>query len=223
MAALLDIILAFSLGGFLLIIIFNAYDISSTQTHVLNGDMLVQQMLVSLTQFLEGEFRNMGYRVAVDDTAIAFARDSAIFFWSDVDNNGVVDFVRYYAGPISDLASTQNDSDRLLYRRVNAEPRFSVGSVTRFSLQYFSQGQIDTFIPPPPGQTQWIIKRSSGTFTEDDAFIDYREFKVIQLSLEVQNPYALYKRRDDPTAGREALYSSSMWRQTRLASQNLRR
>lgn len=222
MASLLDIVLAFTFGGIMLIIILSANDIASTQTAVLNGDMLVQQMLVSSTQILEGEFRNMGFGVHIDSAAIRFARDTAITFFSDIDRNGSIDTVRYYLGPLSDLAETQNDSDRLLYRKINSSPAYSIGAVTRFTLSYFTQGQIDTLIPPRPGQPNWIVKRPSGTATENP--FDYRQIKVIQLSLEVQNPYAMYKRIDDPTyATRSALYSSSMWRQTRLASQNLRR
>lgn len=230
MASMIDIILAFALGGILLIIILNANDIAATQTSVLNGDMLVQQMLVSITQILEGEFRNMGYNVHIDSTVILgqFTRDTAIVFLSDIDISGGgipgvgLDTVTYYLGPPSDLVATQNDSDRLLYRKVNSEPPNSIGAVTRFSLKYFSQNQIDTLVPPTTGQPDWLAYRPSGVSTENP--FDSREIKVIELTLEVQNPYAIYKRQDDPTSGtREAMYSSSMWRQTRLASQNLRR
>lgn len=222
MASLIDIIIAFALGGILLIIILNAQDIASTQASVLNGDMLVQQMLVSITQILEGEFRNMGYGVNIDSVTIINARDSAITFLLDVDRNGTIDTLSYYLGPLSDLYYTQNDSDRLLYRRVNQQSAYSVGSVTKFGMKYFSQGQVDTLIPPRPGQPQWLAHRPSGVFVENP--FDFRQIKVIQLTLEVQNPYAPYKRMDDTTrTTRSALFSSSMWRQTRLASQNLRR
>lgn len=222
---MIDIIMAFALGAILLLIIFNANDIASTQASVLNGDMLVQQMLVSITQILEGEFRNMGYNVHPDSAAILFARDSAIVFRTDLGRDNILDTIRYYLGSVSDpaVALTQNDSDRLLYRRVNSQPPHSIGAVTRFSLRYFSQGQIDTLIPPPPGGgSAWTVRRPGGVSTENP--FDHRQIKVIQLTLEVQNPYAPFKRLDDPTYGSgTALYSSSMWRQTRLASNNLRR
>jgi hypothetical protein len=42
--------------------------------------------------------------------------------------------------------------------------------------------------------------------------------------MEVQNPYALYRPPGMVMAGeRDALYSTSYWQQTRLASQNFRR
>ncbi|MBI4546477.1 MAG: hypothetical protein HY707_00745 [Ignavibacteriae bacterium] len=222
MASMIDIILAFTLGGILLIIILNANDVASTHASLLNGDMLVQQMLVSITQILEGEIRNMGFNVPVGSPAIINANDTLITFLSDLYADGTTDTVGYYLGSLSELQQTQHDSDRLLHRKVNSDPAFSLGAVTRFSLRYFSQGLIDTLIPPRPGQPYWIARRPGGTFVENP--FDYREIKVIELTLEVQNPYALYKRADDPTVGAgSSLYSSSMWRQTRLASQNLRR
>lgn len=226
MSSMLDIILAFSLGGILLIIILNANDIAATQASVLNGDMLVQQMLVSITQILEGEFRNVGFGVPLDSPAIIGARDTAITFLSDLDRNPStpLDTIRYYTGPLSELAATQNDSDRLLHRQVNSQPVYAVGAVTQFFSRYFSQSRIDTFIPPRPGQPLWITLRISGRDSIAENEFDTRQIKVIQLTLEVQNPYAVYKRQDDPTYGtRSAYYSSSMWRQTRLASQNLQR
>lgn len=224
MSTILDIIIAFSLGGILLIIVLNANDIAGEQSSVLRGDMLVQQMLVSITQFLEGEFRNMGFGVHIDSASILGARDTAITFLSDVNRNGALDTVRYFLGPLHAFPGVQNDSVRPLYRMINSEPRYSVGTVTRFSLAYFSQGQVDTLIPPkPPGQPNWTIRRSGGVDVVPPP-IDMRQIKIIQITLEVQNPYAIYRRPSEIRPGeRDALYSSSLWRQTRLASQNLRR
>jgi hypothetical protein len=42
--------------------------------------------------------------------------------------------------------------------------------------------------------------------------------------MEVQNPYAMMRSKEQVMGGeRNALYSSSLWQQTRLASQNTRR
>jgi hypothetical protein len=50
------------------------------------------------------------------------------------------------------------------------------------------------------------------------------EIHVVEVTMEVQNPYAIYRPRDQVQAGeRDALYSTSLWQQTRLASQNSRR
>lgn len=227
MAAILDIVVAFSIGGILLVIILNAHTLAGDQASILNGDMLVQQMLTSCTQIIEGEFRNMGYGVNIDSASIINARDSSITFLTDLDHNPStpIDTIRYWLGPITELAHTQNDSDRLLRRQVNSGGRFAIGAVTQFRMRFFSQSQLDTLIPPSPSNPNWwIIRRSGGIEIVPPALFDRRQIKIIELTLEVQNPYAMFKRPDDPSVAlRGAMYSSSLWRQTRLASQNLRR
>ena len=64
MASILDNMVSFVIGGILLMIILTANDIAAENHAVYNGDMLVQEMLVSTAQVLEGELRNMGFGVA---------------------------------------------------------------------------------------------------------------------------------------------------------------
>jgi hypothetical protein len=81
----------------------------------------------------------------------------------------------------------------------------SVGTVTKFRMRYYSQGLADTLVPPINA-------------------MDLTSIRIVEITMEVQNPYAIYRDpRDVQTGQRNALYSSSYWRQTRLASQNLRR
>jgi hypothetical protein len=212
MTTIIDIILSILLGGILLLVVLSANDLTAETTYMLNGDLFVQQTLVSIVQIVEGEIRNMGYGMAdtlrgAADTLITVvvAKDTAIAFVEDIGLDGLIDTVRYYTGPVSELAGTPNDSDRFLYRQVNSSPRNAIGVVTRFHLRYFSQGEADTLVPPIPSE-------------------DLVSIRVIEITLEVQNPYALYRHQSQVGPGeRNALYSSSMWRQTRLASQNLRR
>jgi hypothetical protein len=206
MSTIVDIILSIFLGGILLLVILSANDLTAETTYMLNGDVFVQQTLVSVVQIVEGEIRNMGYGYPDSLGApMVVARDSAIAFLEDFGLDQVYDTVSYYTGPVSELAGTQNDSDRFLYRQVNNGPKNAIGVVTRFQLRYFSQAQLDTLTPPVAAE-------------------DLVSIKVVEITLEVQNPYALYRRQSQVEAGeRNALYSSSMWRQTRLASQNLRR
>ncbi len=221
---MIDIVIAFGLGGVLLIIILNANNIAGEDASIMHGDALVQQLMVSTTQFLEGEFRNMGYGVNIDSATITGATDTSLTFLTDIDRDGTPDTIQYWVGPLSELATTQNDSDRLLHRQVNSQGIFAVGAVTRFSLRYFSQGAVDTLVPPhPPAHPNWTIYRW-GSVDSTSPTIDMREIKVIEITMEVQNPYAMYRRADEIRPGqRSAFYSSSLWRQTRLASQNLRR
>jgi hypothetical protein len=206
MSTIVDVILSILLGGILLLVIMSANDLTAETSYMLNGDVFVQQTLVSVVQIVEGEIRNMGYGCPDSlGATVIDAQDSAIGFLEDIGLDGTIDTIRYFTGPVSELTGTQNDSDRFLYRKINNSPKNAIGVVTRFQLRYFSQGQADTLVPPVP----------SG---------DLISIKIVEITLEVQNPYALYRHQSQVAPGeRNALYSSSMWRQTRLASQNLRR
>jgi hypothetical protein len=205
MSAIIDIILSFFIGGILLLVVLSANDLTAETSYMLNGDLFVQETLVSVVQIVEGEIRNMGYGVPDTIATIVTAKDTAIGFLEDADLDGNLDVVRYFTGPVSELTSTQNDSDRFLYRQINGAPKYAVGAVTRFQLRYFTQGEADTLRQPI-------------------ADVDLGSIKIVEITLEVQNPYALYRHQAQVGPGeRNALFSSSMWRQTRLASQNLRR
>jgi len=202
MAAILDILMSFVIGGVLLMIILTANDMAAENHMVYNGDMLVQEMLVSTVEVLEGEFRNMGYGVDESAPTIVRADSGKIAFLSDLDRDPATapDTIRYYIGPVSELSGTQNEKDCLLHRQVNSGMIGAIGAVTIFDLVYLTQAG-DILPRPVP------LARLS-------------EIHTVEVTVEVQNPYApLNPLGSNP----EALFSSSLWQQTRLASQNTRR
>lgn len=207
MAYILDIIFAMAVGGTILVIILNSNDLAVRAQSESSGNMQVQRSLTQTTQSVEGEFRNMGYNVPDTVTSvILYANRTSITFLEDNDANGTIDTVYYSLGPAGELYYVQNDSIRLLHRKVGANGSDgAVGLVTTFKLRYFPQSSTDT-LPTPV------------------ASVDLGAIELVEMTIEVQNPYALYRRPNEVVSGqRNALYSSSMWRQTRLASQNLRR
>ncbi len=200
MATILDIMVSFVVGGILLMIILTSNDIAAENHTVYNGDMLVQEMLTSTVQVLESEFRNMGFGVTELHQTILAADTSSITFLYDVDRSGTPATVRYYLGPLSELSGTQNEADRLLHRVVGNGMVASVGAVTIFQLNYMTQDGVFLARPVPAGELS--------------------EIHTVEVTIEVQNPYApLNSLGDNP----QALFSSSLWQQTRLASQNSRR
>jgi type II secretory pathway component PulJ len=207
MAALLDVVISMILGGMLLLNVIRAQALVYENSSVYQGDVLVQEMLISQVQIVEGEIRNMGFGLTQGTTAVKAADTSSITFLIDLDRNGVIDTVSYSLGPVSELAKTQNEMDRYL-RRTETTPsgtsQGNAGVVTYFHLLYISATN-DTLATPVSASNLGSIKE-------------------IELSMEVQNPYALYRPQGMVGAGeRDALYSTSYWQQTRLASQNLRR
>lgn len=204
MSALFDIIGSILFGGTIMMIILTANDIAAESQTTYSGDMLVQELLTGTAQLVEGELRNMGFGVPENQRTILLADESRIHFLADLDRNGTVDTIKYSIGDINELADTQNELDRLLKRQINNDPVLSVGTITTFRLRYLTR--MGELIPTP---VSWDT---------------LPEIHMVEVSLEVQNPYA--PTRDPAMVGageRTALYSSSLWQQTRLASQNTRR
>jgi hypothetical protein len=205
MGTVIDLLASTLFGGVLLIIILNANEIAAENHSKYNGDQLVQEMLVSTARLIEGEFRNMGYGVPDTITTVRNADTSRISFLCDLGRDGgYLDTVKYRLGPTSELLSTKNELDRYLYRSVNTADPLKVGVVTIFQLHYMTLSG-DTLQPPIPSD-------------------QLSEIHVVEVSMEVQNPYAISRQAAMVRVGqRDALYSSSLWQQTRLASQNSRR
>lgn len=205
MAAILDVIYSIILGGILLLTVVDANKIANETYSKYNGDMLVQELLVSTAQMLEGEVRNMGYGVPQEVAPVVYADTNRIRFLVDLGRNGgAIDTVTYYVGPTSELTKTMNDQDRYLYRSVNTSAAIKVGVVTLLRFRYMTA---DGYQLPTPV--------SSGSLSE---------VFIVEITMEVQNPYAELRNSKQVKQGqRNANYSSSLWQQTRLASQNTRR
>ncbi len=204
MSSLMDIIYSVIFGGTLFIIVLNANDIAAENQATYHGDMMVQQMLTSTAQLVEGEFRNMGFGLPERATTVRYADSTSIAFYTDLGRDGVLDTVRYSIGPTSELAATPNELDRNLYRAVNGENPLIVGIVTTFHLAYYTREGELLPVPVPNDRLS--------------------EIHVVEVTMEVQNSAALARNSVQVKEGeRSALYSSSLWQQTRLASQNSRR
>jgi hypothetical protein len=204
MAALMDVISSMIFGSTLFMIILTSNDIATETQATYNGDMMVQEMLTGTAQLIEGEFRNMGYNVPQTVASITHADSTGISFLLDLDRNGTIDTVKYTLGDITELSGTPNELDRFLKRQVNGGTVLKVGVVTVFHLTYLtSEGVV---IPSPVPSDR------------------LGEVRMVELTMEVQNPYAPARIASMVQSGeRNALYSSSLWQQTRLASQNTRR
>jgi hypothetical protein len=205
MNVVLDLILSMLLGGMILMIVMTANDIAVDNHSVLNGDMLVQEMLITTANIVEGELRNMGFGVPENRSAVLTADSSTIRFISATNPSAsVVDTITYSLGDTTELHRTQNELDRFLKRRVGGGPNDPIGVVTTFRLRYFTPAGEELSTPVPTARLN--------------------EIHVVEVTMEVQNPYALARWPGVIPAGERAhLYSSSLWQQTRLASQNSRR
>jgi hypothetical protein len=208
--AILDVIGSFVLFGWLLLSTIRVGTANSENMQSYGGELLVQENLVEITKLLEYDFRKIGYCMEPNNIpdptrAILLADTSRLKFLTDVDltgtgPDGVVDSIYYYLGPTSELASTTNPRDRMLYRVVNAAaPKGANLGVTSFKLRYFD------------GQGVAIGTPVTGA--------NLQKIQTIQISLIVENTVAAEIVETAPVNQR---YSSAFWQQMRLSSRNYR-
>ncbi len=142
-STIIDILASVIMGGLLLITVLRLSDAAAEKTYNYGGELSLQQNLVTIAQIMEYDFRKMGYckvweKFPDPTKAIAYADTSSIKFYADIDNDGNIDSVRYYLGPVSELSGTPNPRDRFLYRVINTETPSGVNlGVTQFYLIYF--------------------------------------------------------------------------------------
>lgn len=204
MQSLMDLLGSMFFGGAMLSIILSANDIASENQSVYNGDMLVQEMLVQTAYLVEGEFRNMGVGVPDNGQIVTVADTSSITFLYDLDRNGTPDTIAYTLGTIAEMGGTQNPIDRPLFRRVNGGAAARVGVVTTFNLRFLNR--TGNLLPTPVAANR------------------LSEVHSVEITMEVQNPYAVISSGGKVEGSVDnALYSNTLWQQTRLASMNSRR
>lgn len=204
MADTIDYVFSVILGGMLMINVLTVNDIAAETYSVYEGDMSVQEILVTTVQVLEGEFRNMGFGVPESERTVLAADSSSITFLIDLDRDGSgLDTVRYFSGDTTELGYTDNEHDRFIYRTVNGTGGLKVGVVTMFRLRYLAMSGAQLSTPVAPA--------------------DLSEIHEVEITLEVQNPYAIHAQNTSGVGSSNSLHSSSYWQQTRLASQNSRR
>ena len=140
---LLDILGATVVGGLLLLILLRMHGTVAGNTIIFGSDRSLQRSLAETAMVVENDFRKMGYcedpyKLTEGMQRILVADSSFISFYTDVDRDGNLDVMTYYLSDTTDLASTPNPRDRILYRQINASAPFIISSnVTALNLEYF--------------------------------------------------------------------------------------
>jgi hypothetical protein len=200
---LLDILGSTIIGGMLLMILLRMNDAAVQNNYNYTGERIVQQNLVDVVKLLEYDFRKIGYCAnwqAFPNPALGIIRadSNRIHFLTDLVTtgnpfgDGIMDTLKYYLGPTSELTVTPNPYDRLLYRVVNSNtPRGSNLGITQFKLTYFDANG-DRIISMPASPPLGIA--------------------AIQIDIAVENPAAYG---NDYGADKRVI-----WRQVRLPARN---
>ncbi len=210
MSVFMDIIFSVVVGAVIILIILNANAMLRNTWSQYSNDLIVQQMLVNNAQIIESEFRNMGYGVDTGQASVTIAMDTCMQFKMALERTiphsppPTVHLIKYFSGDASELPNTPNPYDRFLYRQEDAKAPERVGIITQFRLRYLSTYG-DT-IPAP-------ITTAAGL----------AGIKMVEITMEVQTPSAAVQDKRFEAAATPDLYSTALWKQTRLASQNLKR
>jgi hypothetical protein len=194
MAIVLDLIGSFIVAAFAILLGLRMN--VTISEHLLSSTTIlnVQEGLDNAVETLETDFRKIGYGVTDPRMAIEISQPTHIRFKADMDRNGTVDHVDLR------LVSYMNDyGDTLgaLVRQINSEmPIVIAGEVMDFSLSYLTQGGT-------PADT--TVKS---------------QIWIIESTLRIKSPYKV----TDQVVGSDRMKEvEGFWRQTRLASRNLKR
>ena len=158
-SVIIDILGATVIGGILMMNLFQINNSAVENNYRGNGELIAQTNLATIVEILELDVRKIGYcadweKIPIPTQAILSADSTSIKYLTDVDSDGNVDTMHYYLGPTSELLSTPNPRDRLLYRVVNSEVPVGVNlGVTQFKLTFFDVlGNLISFPIAVPGE-----------------------------------------------------------------------
>ncbi|MCK9408690.1 MAG: hypothetical protein WCX28_05520 [Bacteriovoracaceae bacterium] len=206
---ILDLIASTIVFGTLTLIALRLNGSTMENTHAFREDLIVQQNLVAVSELLEYDFRKIAYCkdytvIESPTMAIRYADTSKIIFWTDFSTlanpygDGVLDSLTYYVGSTSELLSTPNPNDRLIYRVENdATPIGVYMGVSTFYMQYYD-----------------ALRNQLSTPVDSCQLIQY-----MQITIQVEHPVKWTKFYNVATY--DTVYQSAFWRQVRLVAKNL--
>jgi hypothetical protein len=206
-STIIDIITSAVVSGLLFLIALRLNAQANEATTVYNGSVILQQNITTLVSWIEHDFRQIGYcrdwtKIKKSSDAFRKADSSDITFWTDVNNNGNKDSIRWYIGPVTDniVNQTPNPRDRLIYRVVNngTAKGWNLG-VTQFRLRYFTYDR--KLITTPVAQPDMIYE--------------------VEISIAVESPYKFTETWRTSQGGSDSADFQVFWRQLRLAARNL--
>lgn len=147
MTALLDVMFSIVVGSLLLLMIL-AYNFDMVDQGYINNMYLnVQSTGIGFQEILKYDFKKIG--LGVPDTTVVFiiADSNQIKFKADLDLDGSINEVHYYAGDLNSAGFTENPNDMLLYWKVDNDPveHFSIG-MTAIRFNYYDKDGNETAV-----------------------------------------------------------------------------
>lgn len=147
MGVILDLVASMAVRGAIIYIVLTMNISLNELLYEKAQYAIVKQNTATMADVLRNDFRYIGYGVTLGNIFLVID-SSNVKFQGDVDNNGVVDTMQYYVGPVSEMASTPNPNDRVFYRKKNSGSAFDFGhGITQFLITYYNDLGMTTTDP----------------------------------------------------------------------------
>jgi hypothetical protein len=181
MTTMLDIIGSVIVGG--LVILGMSQFILDRQAAVIDStDKTTAQITnESITSTMMYDLRKIGYNVKTTPVFL-LCRPTALTALGDIDNNGVVDTIRYWwSGAVT---STPNPNDSLLFRKINNETTegLDVG-LTNLRFTYLNSSGSETTTPADVRAVQVSIATQGKLPASNDIDEGFSEFRISPRSI----------------------------------------
>ena len=136
-ASFLKLVLSILVAGFMFLNIHRLTAGMNESSHEQVLDAINFQKANSVIQLLEFDLNRLGLGVNRQEYSILQAQPHLISFYSDFDENGVLEKVTYSLSDTSMANQTPNPNDKVLYRTIDSDPDQDLAmGVSRFDLKY---------------------------------------------------------------------------------------
>lgn len=119
MSTMLDILGSMVIGAlvFLMILNFNMFTSQVKQTS--DSELRLQGNAAAIAEMLEYDIRKTGFNYG--GTSVITAQPKRFEYFADMDSNGTVERVTYFMGDSTEVTSTENPRDKILYCVINSD------------------------------------------------------------------------------------------------------
>jgi len=135
MSSWIDLVGSFIVSAFIILIVANINMVIASSASVILFSNIAQADISNTIDIIEHDFYKVGYRVSGEK--ISKAKKKEVTFALDIDDNGSEESLHYYLGEKSELSTTKNPSDRLLYRVLSNKTPEAISRDTDFKLTYY--------------------------------------------------------------------------------------
>lgn len=139
MSVMLDIFGSTFIAGMLLLMVLKLNLFASNANYYSDNELKLQQSAKTLAEILNYDLRKIGYKN--EGTSMLIAEPKRIRFLADMNmpgtaGHGTIDVVEYFLGDSTEVTSTSNPRDKVLYRVLNNTDTLGGPSLGLVDLQF---------------------------------------------------------------------------------------